>query len=113
VLDLALNLAAQRHAEDMAGNNYLSHTNRAGQQPWDRMAAAGAQFSTAGENIGRLSSAGGSAQPGIQTLHDIMMAERPPDDSHRRNVLSPQFHRVGVGVAFGGGMLYWVCDFAD
>ena len=113
MLDSALSTAAQRHAEDMARNNYLSHTNGAGQQSWDRMAAAGAQFGTAGENIGRISSGGGSAQPGIQTLHNMMMAETPPDDGHRRNDLAPQFRRVGVGVAYGGGMLYWVCDFAD
>ena len=111
VLDAPLSVAAQRHAEEMAHQGYLSHTNRAGQQPWDRMAAAGAAFGAASENIGRISC--GDAEACIRALHAMMMAETPPNDSHRRNLLEPRFRRLGVGVARGGGMLYWVCDFAD
>jgi uncharacterized protein YkwD len=104
---------ARQHAEDMGRNDYLAHVNRQGQQPWDRMRAAGAQFGWAAENLGRAWGPDGSAEPPIKQMHDMMMAETPPNDGHRVNVLSPRAKRVGVGLARINGWVYWVCDFAD
>ncbi len=112
-LDAQIGLAAQRHAEEMARYGYLAHVNRQGQQPWDRLRAAGVRFSYAAENLGRAWAGDGPAQPAIQAMHDLMMAEKPPDDGHRVNVLSPRAKRVGIGLARADGWLYWVCDFAD
>jgi uncharacterized protein YkwD len=112
-LDGTISIAAERHAVEMAQHNYLGHTNRQGQQPWDRMRAAGAQFGAAGENLGRAWVGDGSPEPGIRAMHDMMMAETPPDDGHRVNVLNRSYRRVGIGFARLDGNLYWVCDFAD
>ena len=111
VLDATISRASQSHAEEMAQYNYLGHTNRAGQAPWDRMRAVGVSFGTAGENVGRATD--GGAEGVIRAMFDMMMAETPPDDGHRVNILDGRFRRVGVGVARAGGMLYWVTDFAD
>lgn len=112
-LDPTISVAAQGHAADMAAHEYLGHVNKAGQQPWDRMRAAGAQFGWAAENLGRAWAGDGPAEGAITQMHDVMMAELPPDDGHRVNILSPKARRVGVGVARAGGWVYWVCDFAD
>ena len=101
-------MAAQRHAQDMATRGYLAHVNPEGKSPFDRMRAAGVSFRAAGENIG--------ADPAgsIKRLFDVMMAETPPNDGHRANILSHAYRRLGVGVArSASGQLHWVCNFAD
>lgn len=50
-LNAALNTAAQLHSQDMATNNYFSHTGLNGSQYWDRAAAAGYTGFALGENI--------------------------------------------------------------
>lgn len=112
-LDQQISGVAARHAAEMAQYDYLSHTNRQGQQPWDRMRAAGVPFGTAGENLGRAWVGDGPHEPAIQAMHDMMMAETPPNDGHRKNVLNPAYRRVGIGLAKVNGDLYWACDFAD
>src|SRR5262245_18795550 len=42
---------ANAHSADMANRNYFSHTNPAGQSPFDRLRAAGITFNAAAENI--------------------------------------------------------------
>jgi uncharacterized protein YkwD len=117
VLDAKLNTAAMGHAKDMATYNYFSHTGRDGSQPWDRMARAGATWSTAGENIGN-GSGYGTTLDGIKRMiqanFNAMMAETPPNDGHRKNILNSNFHKLGVGIASdANGKTYWVCDFTN
>lgn len=112
-LDPGLTAAAQAHADDMAANNYYSHTSLDGRSPWDRMRDAGVSFGYAAENIGKGWIGGRDNLAVIESLFDQMMAETPPDDAHRQIILSPTYRRLGVGVAVRDGWLYWVCDFAD
>lgn len=46
-----LELAAQKHSEDMYRQKYLSHINQANQNPGDRISAAGYQWRSYAENI--------------------------------------------------------------
>lgn len=57
-LSSQLGQAAQGHAQDMAQNNYFSHTGLNGSSPFDRIKATGYNYSTAGEKI-----AGGQTTP--------------------------------------------------
>ncbi len=41
----------------------------------------------------------------ILDAHEQMMAERPPDDGHRRTILDPWLTHVGIGLATAGGEL--------
>ena len=50
-LDSSLSAVAQAHSDDMAKNNFFSHTNLKGQSPFDRLKNAGVNYQTAGENI--------------------------------------------------------------
>jgi len=40
-----------------------------------------------------------------------MMAEQPPNDGHRENIVSPNYDAVGIGVAVGPGGVYLTEDF--
>jgi len=43
-----------------------------------------------------------------------MMAEKPPDDGHRQNLLSKDFHRIGISIYIDAHHTLWLTeDFAD
>jgi len=82
---------ARAHAQDMARRGYLAHENPEGQNPLNRVQAAGvAGFRLLAENIGS-STVGGDRVEAIVTgwmnSHD-----------HRENVLNPAFNTAGVAV---------------
>jgi uncharacterized protein YkwD len=88
-----LELASQRHSEDMAIRDFYAHETPQGVDPGDRIAAAGYPVVgvTVGENIHWGIEA--NATP-VRIVRDWM--ESP---GHRENILRPQFTEVGVGVA--------------
>ncbi len=103
-----LDQAALQHSQDMALNGYFDHTSPSGQTPWDRIHAAGYQYSAAAENI-----AAGYSTP--EAVIDAFFNETPPNDGHRRNLLNCSLRDVGFGYAYRGGSpygSYWTQDFA-
>ncbi|ANU15002.1 hypothetical protein B481_2927 [Planococcus halocryophilus Or1] len=80
---------ARKHSADMAENQYFSHTNLAGQSPFDRMKEDGITFYVAGENLayGQYSSV---------FAHEGLMNSL----GHRENIVKPDFGYLGVGTAF-------------
>jgi uncharacterized protein YkwD len=75
-----------------------------------RFSAEGVRWSSAGENIG-LASAGGSDDAIVRAangLTDSMLAERPPNDGHRRNLLSDGFERIGLSIVRDGEGTVWM-----
>ena len=113
-LDDALNALSQRHAADSAlhfddtstetrHSSYLVHVGSDGrtllERIRDRGIMGGDRF---GENVGFLrrdpfTDFQASIQLAIAFLHDKMMAEVPPEDGHRKNILG-DFTHVGVGL---------------
>jgi uncharacterized protein YkwD len=105
-----LDAAARVHSLDMATTGSYSHTGTDGSQPWDRMKAAGYDWTTAGENIDALVST-------AQAAMDAWMNE-PADASghrgHRENILSSDFREIGISVVYQAGSpygYYWTQDF--
>ncbi|OCA90548.1 serine protease [Bacillus sp. FJAT-27225] len=80
---------ARKHSDDMAENNYFSHTNLDGQSPFDRMEEDKLRFVLAGENLayGQFSSI---------FAHEGLMNSK----GHRDNILKRDYEYLGVGVAF-------------
>jgi uncharacterized protein YkwD len=104
--DARLDLAAQRHAEDMLARSYYDHRTPEGHGPRERLEAAGVTHaSRLGENIAR----------GQTSVEEVLAAWRRSRD-HRRNLLHPGFTRLGVGMARGrtpdGWTVVWVQNFA-
>jgi uncharacterized protein YkwD len=80
---------ARNHSIDMADHNYFSHTNLAGQSPFDRMQQDNILFSVAGENLAY-------GQTSSVFAHEGLMNSL----GHRENILKAEYTLLGVGVAF-------------
>lgn len=88
-VSLQLVTAAQGHSEDMASNDFFSHTGSDGSLPWDRMEAAGYEWREAGENI-----AAGYSTP------ESVVAGWMASDGHRANILRCSYQDIGVGYVY-------------
>lgn len=99
-----LTSAARIHSDDMACNNFFSHTSPTTGSPFDRITAAGYSYSWAGENIGA----------GYPTPADVVSAWLN-SAGHRANILNTNYTHIGIGYAawpdsdYG---VYWTAVFA-
>jgi uncharacterized protein YkwD len=94
-LDTQLNSAAQRHSDDMARNNFFSHTGSDGSSPWDRIHDAGYDFTGAAEN----------AAAGQRTPQEVVAAWYN-SEGHRANMLNCSYQDIGVGYAYNANARY-------
>lgn len=85
-VDNRLMAAAQAHSEDMALNDFFSHTSLDGTEFWERILAQGYNFSIAGENIA-------AGYPTPQDVMDGWMNSQ----GHRDNILNCGYQDIGVG----------------
>lgn len=110
-LDPRIHGEALIHSEDMTCYG-MSHFVPPGTTPGSRMAAVGVAFTWHGENIGW--SGVGSDWQKVMWLFNSMMAEQPPNDPHRQNILSPHFTHTGIGIYVenASGRLWLTEDFA-
>ena len=100
VLDPRLAAAAAGHAQDMATNNYFSHTSKDGRSFVDRIKAQGYPVPRS-ENIA-------AGQPTVTAVMDAWMASA----GHRANILDCSAVAMGAASATGGSYgIYWVQDF--
>ena len=99
------------HSQDMTCYGF-GHFVPPGTTPASRMAAVGVTFTWHGENIG-LAGVGTDWQK-VLWLFNSMMAETPPNDGHRQNILSPHFTITGIGIYVenASGQLWLTEDFA-
>ena len=97
-----LNVLAQMKAEDMAKNNYFSHTSPTYGSAFDMLKQYEVSYKTAGENIAR----------GQKTAQSVMNSWMN-SQGHRANILESGYTQIGVGYALSGsGTPYWVQIFA-
>lgn len=86
--------------------NIRGHFLLDGVPPYARTALAGV-FGLGAENSAAWTTTGSSFHEPSPDLalegESSMMAEKPPDDGHRRTILDPDATHVGVGWAQGGG----------
>jgi uncharacterized protein YkwD len=109
-LDTGLSKAAALHNQIMIDGCGLSHQCSGEGGISDRFSAQSVRWSSAGENIGVGSAgAGDSAVVGAANgLTDSMLAEKPPEDGHRRNLLSRSFKRIGLSIVRDGDGRVWL-----
>ncbi|MEV6596101.1 CAP domain-containing protein [Actinoplanes sp. NPDC051346] len=109
-LDGSLSKAAALHTKLMIGGCGLNHQCSGESGLGDRFSAQGVRWSSAGENIGFRSAGGSDAAiiAAADRITDDMLAEVPPEDGHRKNLLSRKFTRIGLSVVRDGEGLVWV-----
>lgn len=106
-----LQLSAHRHNVRMAGANTMSHQLRNEPVFSRRISNTGYKWSSAGENIGWTTDLSKSGQ---LALEREMYNEKPPNDGHRRNILSTSFRQVGINVYYDSKhhKMWFTQDFA-
>ena len=112
-LDAKLSQASALHNQEMIDGCGLSHRCSGEADLGPRFSAQGVQWRAAGENIG-FGTAGSSRSAMIGAangLTDSMLAEKPPEDGHRRNLLSTGFTRIGLSVVRADGKVWFTQDF--
>ncbi len=112
-VSVTLQTASQWMSNDMATNNYLSHTDSLGRTTQPRLAAFGYGYSPWGENL-----AAGASD--AQTTFNDFVTACDPDASgnctyaHRANMLNGSFVALGVARAYSPNSTYgwyWATDF--
>jgi uncharacterized protein YkwD len=112
VLDGAISAVASAHAWDQATNNYFSHYGLNGSTRDTRLRAGGVSYSVSGEN--QCYYVGMSQQATLDWCHAQFMAEPYPGHwNHIANILNPNFHRMGVGIATVSGRTIITWNFTD
>jgi len=115
-LDTKLSKASALHNQLMIDGCGLQHQCPGEQGIGPRFSAQGVSWSSAGENIGFGSSDSSSAAiiAAATGLTHSMLAEKPPNDGHRQNLLSSKFQLIGLSVVRdGSGKTWMVQDFVD
>ncbi|MCD0442717.1 CAP domain-containing protein [Glycomyces sp. A-F 0318] len=97
--DGRLDAAALLHAEDMAVNDYFSHTSQDGRSPTDRANEQGYDGGV-GENIAY-------GYPDAEAVMEGWMNS----EGHRANILNCGYSVIGVGAYDRDGTIYWVQNF--
>lgn len=91
--DAGLSSVARAHSLDMATTGFFSHSSPMTGEMSDRLAAAGVDFRSAGENI--------AIDANVRSAHDALFGSAP----HRQNLLSPDVTHLGVGIVSNGRLL--------
>jgi uncharacterized protein YkwD len=115
-LDANLSKASAKHNQLMINGCGLEHQCAGESGLGDRFTAQGVKWSSAGENIGFGSSGSGDAAiiKAANGLTDSMLAEKPPNDGHRKNLLNTGFKRIGLSVVRDSKGLTWMTqDFVN
>ncbi|MEA2098443.1 MAG: CvpA family protein [Patescibacteria group bacterium] len=102
VVDEKAKATARKHGKNMFYNGYFSHIDIEERSPFDRMKEGGVEFNFSGENL--------ALSKDLSSAHQGLMNS----SGHKKNILHPLFHRVGIGVIDGGeyGIIF-VQNFAD
>ncbi len=98
-----LSQAAQAHAEDCARRGWGSHVGSDGAVLRTRLERVGYQGKSSGENWVQARTA--------ERAFDWWYGEIPPNDPHRRNILSPRYTEIGIGIVQSGWGYIFVTDF--
>jgi uncharacterized protein YkwD len=98
----ALTVAAQRHANDMARRNRMTHIGSDGSNAGQRITRAGFRWTSWAENIA----------VGYASSSSVVYAWLN-SPGHRANMLNPRFRWMGVGIAYGYGRYWWCTVFAS
>lgn len=84
--DNRLSNVARSHSIDMLQQRYFAHINLSGKTPFDRLHAAGINYTIAGENLA------------VSTNLDNAMTALMASPTHRANILNDKFHKTGIGI---------------
>ncbi|WP_052434477.1 CAP domain-containing protein [Streptacidiphilus melanogenes] len=116
-LTSGLTSSAGAHNAVMMGGCGLSHQCPGEADLGTRITNAGVHWGACGENIGEggpMADTDAAIAQMAVGLTRSMLAEQPPNDGHRRNILSSSFRHIGIVVQrTASGTVYMTQDFSD
>jgi uncharacterized protein YkwD len=106
-LNRKLSTAARRHSQAMVSGRFFSHDSADGASFVDRIRGTGYLSGASGWYVGENIAYGSGTRSSPRSIGRAWMNSPP----HRRNILSPSFREIGIGVASGtpvgaGGATY-------
>lgn len=106
-IDTTLTRMAQQHAQDMANNDYLDHTDSQWRHVWDRAKEVGYQYALISENIAN-----------DETIQGVISGFVQSKMGGHERILSPEYTAIGFGVETyhdtnARSQIYFVLDFAS
>ncbi len=109
--------SAHKHNLVMIAGCGLSHRCPGEADLGPRISAQGVHCTSAGENIGEagpISNTQTAITNAAKGLDEDMFGEKPPDDGHRRNILSNGFTHIGIDVVRDSKGTVWITqDFSN
>ncbi len=110
-LNAVLSTGARHHSVAMTQPRCgLSHQCPGEPTLGQRITNEGIHWMTCGENAGYTSPYPDAWTAVQQNIEQGMLKEQPPNDGHRKNLLSPAFHQVGIGIVIDAKGLVWVTE---
>ena len=116
-LSAGLIASAHKHNLKMMGSCGMQHQCPGEASLGDRISAEGVHWTSCGENIGWAGPYPNTTAALIGAAESLAMSmynEKPPNDGHRKNLLSSSFHRIGIdAVRDSSGKIWLTQDFSS
>ena len=118
-LDILASRVANKQAMEAAENRYLSHWNMKGQLPFERYAEAGGEdhvienaYSSWGNDFDDKTELI-AAKELMEEGHGEFMAERYPNDGHKKAAIEPEHNFIGIGYHISGDYFAYYEEYID
>jgi uncharacterized protein YkwD len=113
-IDIALDQAADLHAEDQATIDYMTHFSSDGGNLVDRVDRTGYEFSSIAENVSQVALDPETVMYGGIGFDGIRIVGWMDSPGHRNNILDPDLEDIGIGFdRSSDGSPYWTQVFGD
>jgi uncharacterized protein YkwD len=117
-LDILASRVANKMSREAGENDFIGHWNMAGEKPYLRYAFAGGNDHISENAFGESSSIDYAVSSSkISSLmefgHSSFMAERAPEDGHKKNITDKDHNYVGIGFYLSGRQFRYYEEFID
>jgi len=117
-LDILASRVANKMCKEAGDNDFVGHWNLAGEKPYLRYGFAGGYDHISENAFGEWSSKNyDTSDSNINMLmksgHDKFMAERAPNDGHKKNIIEKAHNFVGIGYYLEGKQFRYYEEFID
>ena len=117
-LDILASRVANKMCREAAENSYLGHWNLAGEKPYHRYAFAGGYDHVSENAFGEWSSdsyviSSSAISSMMASGHATFMAEKAPNDGHKKNITERAHNFVGIGYYLSGKQFRYYEEFID
>jgi uncharacterized protein YkwD len=117
-LDILASRVANKMCKEAAENNFVGHWNMAGEKPYHRYAFAGGYDHVSENAFGEWSTDNYDTSYSyissmMKSGHGTFMAERAPNDGHKKTIIDKSHNFVGIGFYLSGNQFRYYEEFID